>query len=146
MSIKDADDWEGELLADVGQSTIIALQEAEHVVIAEDQAAVCTEREADKRKTLGRSIAPVLRGHVLEGRPTFQAALLLPNKIADDLVWRSYICPEFAHVTRTTAVVLGASGVITCYFRHSANADPLLSACLAEVDSMLTYMRLKHKI
>ena len=91
MSIKDADDWEGELLADVGQSTILALQEAEQMVIAEDQPAVCTEREATTRNTLGRSIAPVLQGHVLVGRPKNQAAFLLPNKLADDLVWRSDI-------------------------------------------------------
>ena len=54
MSIKDADDWEGELLADVGQSTIIALQEAETLIIAEDQAAVCTEGEAKPHTILGR--------------------------------------------------------------------------------------------
>ena len=88
----------------------------------------------------------MLQGHALVGRQKHQAAFLLPNMFADDLVWRSDICPEFEHVTRTTAVVLGASGVITCYFPHSAKVDYLFSAGLADVDSILTYMRLKHQI
>ena len=88
----------------------------------------------------------MLEGHVLVGRPKNQAAFVLPNIVADDLVWQRKCCPEFAHVTRTTAVVLGASGIITCFFPHCAKANPWFFNFLVEANSILTYMRVKPEI
>ena len=123
MSIRDADDWENEVLAHLGNSVIIALQEAANLFEAVSEDVVCSQREAQRRKTARKAVAPVLQGHALVGRRGNQAVFLLPIELIDNVIWRSDLDDEFKHVESTTSLVCGTSGVITCYFPHAGKPD-----------------------